>query len=132
MLADRLSERSAEERKAFGLEYWRVRNAAYSWDLWGAGYLLDGGMSDDGFEYFLAWLISQGQDIYQAALEDPDSLASVATPFDVVNEDFLFAATAGVTFEDVEALDLPFEPSGTPWTEEDLLDRYPRISALVG
>lgn len=29
---------------------------AYRWDLWGAAYIINGGCSDDGFEYFRCWL----------------------------------------------------------------------------
>src|SRR5688500_7565585 len=49
---------------------------AYRYDLWGAAYLINGGCSNDGFDYFLGWLIAQGRDVYQAALQDPDSLVS--------------------------------------------------------
>jgi len=49
---------------------------AYRYDLWGACYLINGGCSDDGFIYFLGWLIAQGRHVYQAALQDPDSLVS--------------------------------------------------------
>jgi hypothetical protein len=48
----------------------------YRYDLWGAAYLINGGCSNDGFDYFLGWLIAQGRDVYQAALQDPDSLVS--------------------------------------------------------
>jgi len=42
--------------------------------------LINGGCSDDGFFYFRAWLISRGQKVYDAALQNPDSLAKVADP----------------------------------------------------
>jgi hypothetical protein len=29
-----------------------VQAHAYTWDLWGAVFVLNGGDSDDGFEYF--------------------------------------------------------------------------------
>jgi hypothetical protein len=48
---------------------------SYRWDLWGAAYLINGGCSDDGFDYFRGWLLSQGRAIWQATLADPDSLA---------------------------------------------------------
>jgi hypothetical protein len=43
--------------------------------LWGAAYLINGGCSDDGFDYFRGWLIAQGRATYEAALANPDSLA---------------------------------------------------------
>jgi len=55
----------------------RYLNEAYTWDLWGAAYLINGGCSDDGFEYFRRWLVSRGRDIYAAALANPDSLANL-------------------------------------------------------
>src|ERR1700749_5073098 len=45
---------------------------AYTVDLWGAAYLINGGASDDGFYYFRCWLICMGQDIYEAAVAEPD------------------------------------------------------------
>ena len=50
---------------------------AYRWDLWAAAYLIQGGCSDDGFEYFCDWLISLGKHRFEAALRNPDSLAEV-------------------------------------------------------
>jgi hypothetical protein len=44
-------------------------------DVWGAGYTLDGGMSDDSFMDFRSWLISQGRAVYEAVLINPDALA---------------------------------------------------------
>jgi hypothetical protein len=48
---------------------------AYTWDLWGAAYVINGGCSDDTFEYFGSALISRGRDVFERALADPDSLA---------------------------------------------------------
>src|SRR5262249_58406734 len=53
---------------------------AYTWDLWGAAYLINGGCSDDGFHYFRAWLISRGQAVYEGAVQNPDSLAGLTDP----------------------------------------------------
>lgn len=58
----------------------RLAAKAYTVDLWGAAYLINGGASDDGFYYFRCWLICMGRDVYEAALADPDSLADVVDP----------------------------------------------------
>lgn len=42
----------------------------------GAAYLINGGRSDDGFDHFRGWLLTQGRATWQAALAEPDSLAS--------------------------------------------------------
>src|SRR5579863_4807097 len=68
---------TAEEIKSFEVAFRRYLNKAYTWNLWGAAYVIHGGCSDDGFEYFRRWLVSKGQDIYEATLTDPDSLAQM-------------------------------------------------------
>lgn len=51
---------------------------SYQYGLWTAASLMcENGCSDDGFIDFRAWLIAQGEEIYLAALADPDSLADV-------------------------------------------------------
>ena len=51
--------------------------SSYTSELWAAAYIINGGCSDDGFDYFRAWLISQGKTIYENAIKDPQSLANV-------------------------------------------------------
>lgn len=48
---------------------------SYRAPLWAAAYLINGGCSDDGFDYFRGWLLTQGEAVFTAALADPDSLA---------------------------------------------------------
>jgi len=48
----------------------------YSSEMWCAGYIMNGGCSDDGFEYFRNWIISRGKDTFYKAKENPDSLIS--------------------------------------------------------
>lgn len=48
----------------------------YTSEMWCAGYIMNGGCSDDGFEYFRNWIISRGRDVYYKAKEDPDNLIS--------------------------------------------------------
>src|SRR5262249_17999699 len=77
---ERLRLLSPAELVAFHLTFNRKLDDAYHWDLWAVGYLMNGGSSDGGVADFGAWLISQGQRVYEAALRDPDSLAEVADP----------------------------------------------------
>jgi hypothetical protein len=56
---------------------WDVMADSYRPELWGAAYQVNGGCSDDGFEYFRGWLLTQGRAAYEAAVADPDSLADL-------------------------------------------------------
>lgn len=51
--------------------------ASYRVDLWGAAYQLNGGCSDDGFEYFRGWLLTQGREAFERVVADPDALAAL-------------------------------------------------------
>jgi hypothetical protein len=51
---------------------------AYRADLWDMASAINGGCSDDGFEYFLWWLVVQGRDVYELALADPQSLIEIS------------------------------------------------------
>ncbi len=44
-------------------------------DLWAAAFIINAGCSDDGFMDFRDWLISQGRQVYQKAMNDPETLA---------------------------------------------------------
>ena len=50
---------------------------SYVAPLWAAGYVINGGCSDDGFEYFRGWLLTCGKEVFERATADPDSLADV-------------------------------------------------------
>jgi Protein of unknown function (DUF4240) len=75
----------------------RKHRESYRAHLWGAAFIMNGGASDDGFDYFRGWLIAQGRAVYTAALADPDSLVDCvdddAVPdFGYENEDMLSVA----------------------------------------
>ena len=69
-------------------------DAAYRDELWAASGAMGAHCSDDGFMDFRSWLISQGRDVYMAALRDPDSLAEVDTEGQSLNfEQYAYAAS---------------------------------------
>ncbi|MEV4625194.1 DUF4240 domain-containing protein [Micromonospora sp. NPDC049523] len=90
-----LAARDVTEIAGFDQHLWRVLAASYRADLWGAAYLINGGCSDDGFEYFRCWLILQGRATFAQAVKDPDSLAALPA-----------VRQAAVTGEEFEAEDV--------------------------
>ena len=71
---------------AFENRFDQLHFASYRQDLWCAAYLMCGGCSDDGFDYFRYWLVSRGEAVFQAALANPDSLADY--PFVSADSDY--------------------------------------------
>jgi len=145
-----LGELTPTEIEAFERAFHREQKRAYSWDLWGAAYVLHGGASDDGFEYFQRWLISKGRATFERVVADPDSLAvSLAPDMAGVCEFEEFAYVAGEVWQEKTGIDpgtdpedrFPYtgaaaasEPSGTPFEEDEthLAKRYPKLWARFG
>lgn len=115
---------------------------SYDWGLWGAAYLIDGGCSDDDFDYFRAYLISRGRSVYEQALADPDSLADVEIAGGEEWEDWM-SPTMMVVHARTGRYDFAAEPdpelrlgaqspAGQPWEEDELPARFPRLAARYG
>lgn len=145
-----LRQLSAEDIEAFERAFHEQQKRAYSWDLWGAAYIMNGGASDDGFEYFQRWLISKGRQTFEAAVADPDSLAGAVDQADADGFDFeLFAYVAADVWREKTGIDpsndrqarFPYtgappaaQPSGIPFEEDPdhLAKRYPKLWAKFG
>ena len=67
----------AQQAKGFHDIFYAYSGHADQYGLWTAANVMCGGLSDDLFMDFRAWLIAQGKEVYSAALKDPDSLADV-------------------------------------------------------
>jgi len=116
---------SAAGIMAFNNHLHRRMNAAYGWPIWAAGYIIHGGCSDDAFMDFRSCLVFLGQSVFEAALEEPDSLAALddetlrSTDF----EGMLYVSAE--IFEDQTGAELIAsetaltEPWGEEWREED-------------
>ncbi len=65
---------SPEEIIGFRLRTDKFLYDTYTSEMWCAGYIMNGGCSDDGFEYFRNWVISRGKETYYSAKENPDNL----------------------------------------------------------
>jgi hypothetical protein len=116
----------------------RLDRQAYTYELWGAAYVIEDGCSDDCFRDFRGYLISLGRGPYEAALRNPDSLASVAQDAETGNwenaDDVAPDAYESVADEDIPTGDSEpsGDPRGTPWDDEQteqLVQRYPRLAA---
>lgn len=56
---------------------WDLMAASYRAPLWAAAYLVNGGCSDDGFDYFRGWLITRGRAAFEQVVADADRLADL-------------------------------------------------------
>jgi hypothetical protein len=118
--------------------------AAYTIDLWGAAYLINGGCSDDGFYYFRSWLVGMGKQVYEAALANPDNLADFLDPGEEVEAE-VYGIARSVWYEVTNQPNTtPLDDSwlgprprqkllGRKWDYDDdaqMRRRFPRLAAM--
>ncbi|MFI9834039.1 DUF4240 domain-containing protein [Streptomyces sp. NPDC051913] len=140
LLVDRLLQLDPEMVLDFARHFEARYNRAYTWDLWGAAWLLLDGASDDAFDFFRCWLIGQGREVYEGAVHAPDSLADLLGDFDEEidgdGEELGYAADeayeqlTGAVAPDLGIPPAPSEPEGTPVdfeSDQVLAERYPKL-----
>ncbi|GGN51884.1 hypothetical protein FHR83_009264 [Actinoplanes campanulatus] len=135
-----LDELPLDEVAGLARAEWELRARSYRVDLWGAAYLINGGCSDDGFEYFRGWLIAQGREVFERAVADPDTLAgvpAVRTAQDLESEE-MFGVATSVYWE--RAGEAPPDTVGYPqlgdfWDfddDDEVRRRFPRLNVILG
>jgi len=77
-LVDELKKLSVKEMIGFALRTEKLSNEIYTSDMWCAAYIVNGGCSDDGFEYFRSWIISKGKEAFYRIKEKPDAFIEYA------------------------------------------------------
>lgn len=134
-----LSLLSDEEVQEFMREFYRKLVELNRWDLWAAGYVICGGMSDDSFHYFRSWIIGKGRQCYETALLNPSSLVPFLDDPEVDNELLEYVALEvleGRGIEDDPRAELEGdadgEPSGEPFDEETVDELYPALAEFAG
>ncbi|MEU5810381.1 DUF4240 domain-containing protein [Streptomyces sp. NPDC047718] len=107
---------------------WDLLAESYRSPLWAAAYVINGGCSDDGFDYFRGWLLTQGEAVFAAALADPDSLAG----HPAVRE----AAAEGLELWDEEALSIAWtayeQATGRELPADSFTIGYPPLDPAWG
>ncbi|MGW0434292.1 DUF4240 domain-containing protein [Micromonospora sp. NPDC003197] len=140
-----LAARDVADIVGFARHVRKVLAASYRADLWAAAYLINGGCSDDGFEYFRGWLMTQGRATFAKAVAEPDSLAELPPirQAAMTGEEFEAEEMLGVAqraYRTATATDLPADPDqaaypeiGEFWDfddEDEMQRRLPRLAAL--
>ncbi|MFS8098760.1 DUF4240 domain-containing protein [Lentzea alba] len=102
---------------------WDLMALSYRNPLWAAAYLINGGCSDDGFDYFRGWLLTQGAEVYLAAVESPDSLASLSAVREAAEDGYEFECEAALSI----AWDAHQAATGMKLPEDAFTIRYPDL-----
>jgi hypothetical protein len=128
-----LELKSGGEIISFANELRMVLNESFRWDLWAVAYIVNGGCSDDGFEYFRGWLICQGRKYFEAALENPENASKRIKDEEVECEDILYVPHSvyeAKMNKEMPELKIKYlkKPKGKKWkSEEELETLYPKL-----
>ncbi|MEU1183133.1 DUF4240 domain-containing protein [Streptomyces sp. NPDC005820] len=118
-----LAMHPAEEIIAAQQVLWDLMADSYTNPLWAAAYVINGGCSDDGFDYFRGWLIAQGREAFEGIVADPDALAELP----VVRA----SAADGLDLECEEALSIVWNAhimaTGEQLPDDAFTIRYPEL-----
>lgn len=135
-----LEKLTPEEIVSFQEHFDTLFDNAYRWNLWGAAYIIHGGCSDDGFIDFRYALISRGKDLYEKALQNPDSLSGLGDAAEELLDNELFGYVALEVYENKVGSEIPSNDStssdesmGEEWDFDDEAEntkRLPRLSSL--
>ena len=138
-LHDLLVELPVEGILGFDTCFQECIHDAYTWELWAAAYIVNGGCSDDGFDYFMGWLITQGRKSFEAVLADPEMLGTIAEPDDHFECERMWSAAA-IAYEAKTGKDDYYQISkgvtrqlrGQSWDEETVAKLYPKLDRKFG
>lgn len=122
-----------EDAIVFSSLFEAAMDKAYSWPLWAAAYIINGGCSDDSFSDFRASLISRGQEAFDRCMANPESLAADNFVEDAwFYEGYQYAVSdsveAAAGFVPEREKPHPETPSGEEWSEDEVYDLFPVLS----
>lgn len=132
-LAKLLMKRKPKDIAEFDNRFYFISNQLYHHSVWAAAHIIDGGCDDDCFDCFREWLIGQGKEIVETALNKTDDLAD----FDIESKadreglslmagNAFFFKTNAELYPDY-VLPIQYEIKGESWEESDLPSRFPRL-----
>jgi hypothetical protein len=142
-LKDCLSVLPAAEVAAFDAEFVRHNQELYSWELWGAAFVLLTLCGDDCFTDFRSWVVAQGRDYFEAVRDDPSALADGRlTDQEEVAQAELLSYVASDTYTGLTGREIwddypdhpgvfdVDEPAGKRWEEPDVDAMFPELTPL--
>lgn len=138
LLEKELLKLSAKEILEFDNRFRSLRGEIYTWDFWGAAYIMNGGCSDDCFSDFRGWLIGQGKSVFENAVQDVETLTQLRDTNDGDWEGLSYvpadAYEKKTTEEMPDGIEENFEISGQEWSEgeDDLKNRFPKLWLKFG
>ena len=123
----------ATEIEKFDNTFTALMSGTYNYTLWGASFVINGGCSDDCFEYFRQYLIGHGKQKFYQTFKDPDSCVDWIKSEEEDNWEGL-QYSALEAYRQKTGKDIPktfkakYELKGKPFDEEKVGTQYPKLA----
>jgi hypothetical protein len=136
LLTEYLGRLSSQEIIEFDRTFSFLMARSYSFRLWEPAYSLNGGCSDDAFEYFRSWLIAQGKNKFYWTIKYPRLLFFVGVKELIENYEGI-AYCAYDAYQQKTGLDIPqrqdiqYADGGQMFKEGEAFLRYPELALLA-
>lgn len=136
LLTEQLFNLSKDEITQFHRTFYFLMAKSYSFNVWEAVYSLNGGSSDDGFEFFRSWLIAQGRNKFYWTIKYPRLLFLVGVKELVENYEGVaycaYDAYLKKTGSEIPQInDIDYVDGGKMFKEGEAFLRYPELALLA-
>lgn len=135
-LTAKLTAFGAKEMRNFDKWLLTKTGELNNWDIWALAYIVRRGCGDDAFDYFKAWVVSKGKDVFETVKQmDTTKLPTLFTEDPQLEELYYLA---GEVFEsrtsDIYVLPRVKQSklTGKQWKEEELRIVYPELCNVFG
>lgn len=134
ILKDKLEAMGTPEIKKFQKLFLEKMNELYHWDVWALAYVVRRGCGDDAFDYFCAWVISQGIETFKIVKEmKRDKLKDIFEE-DPQFEEFMYVANEAYENKKYEEMPKPrlksLKIQGKEWQEDTICESYPDLCRI--
>lgn len=136
LLIEKLEKLTSKEVIEFDRTFVALMAKSYSFRLWEAAYALNGGCSDDCFEYFRSWLIAQGQNKFYWTMRYPRILFLIGVKEFMENYEGIaycsMAAYQSKTGSDIPRHDdIKYSDAGKIFSDTGAFIHYPELVLLA-
>ena len=136
ILTEYLHSLPATEIVKFNRTFQLLMAESYTFRLWEPVYALNGGCSDDCFEYFRSWLIAQGEKNFYSVIQHPRRMFLICAKELLQHyEGFAYCSyeaymsKTGLTIP--QSTDIPYREPGPRFDENKAFLRYPELALLA-
>lgn len=135
VLQNKLEAMSTTEIKKFQKYLLEKMKELNHWDIWALAYIVRNGCGDDEFDYFRAWVISRGEEIFkQVKTMQIDKLKDIFSQEDPQLEKFFYIAQEAYENKKGEMMSQArmnlSKIQGIQWSEENICTNYSKLCEI--